>query len=164
MFEAVVNNKKYKIDRQDGSFLIDGNQYPLDILKTSGNTFHILNGHASYNATLLELDTQNKMARVEVNNKVYEVFLKDRMDILLAEMGIENQSAISKNDIKSPMPGLILDISVKEGMEVKKGDPLLILEAMKMENVIKSPGDGKISAIHVSVGQSVEKNHTMIVF
>lgn len=164
MFEATVNNKKLKIAHQDGRFYIDGNERPLDIVKTSKNTLHVLSDHTSYNVTVMELDANNKTARVKVNNHIYEVSLKDRMDILLAEMGIEGQASVSKNDIKSPMPGLILDIAVKQGMEVKKGDPLLVLEAMKMENVIKSPGDGKISAIHVSVGQSVEKNHTMIVF
>jgi biotin carboxyl carrier protein len=62
------------------------------------------------------------------------------------------------------MPGLILDIKVEPGQEVKKGDPILILEAMKMENIIKSPGDGVVSAVKVNVRQNVEKNQVLIVF
>ena len=62
------------------------------------------------------------------------------------------------------MPGLILDLKVAPGDLVKKGDVVLILEAMKMENSIKSPGDGVVKAVNVSLKQSVEKNQVLIQF
>ena len=62
------------------------------------------------------------------------------------------------------MPGLILEINIEEGQEVKENDPLLILEAMKMENVINSPRDGVIKSIAVSQGNTVEKNALLIEF
>ena len=73
------------------------------------------------------------------------------------------QSNVVK-EIKAPMPGSILNILVEAGQEVKAGDQLLILEAMKMENVIKSPGDGVVAKIHVDEKQSVEKNQVLISF
>ena len=84
------------------------------------------------------------------------------MDLLLEKLGIDNAATQGKNDVKAPMPGLILDVLVDIGDEVKKGTPLLILEAMKMENIIKSPGDGLVSDVLVKVGASVEKNHTLL--
>jgi biotin carboxyl carrier protein len=62
------------------------------------------------------------------------------------------------------MPGLILDIKVAPGDLVKKGDVVVILEAMKMENSIKSPGDGVVKDIKVALKQSVEKNQVLIQF
>jgi biotin carboxyl carrier protein len=62
------------------------------------------------------------------------------------------------------MPGLVHQILISEGQIVKKGDALLILEAMKMENVIKSPADGTATKIRVSKGQNVEKNQVLIQF
>lgn len=62
------------------------------------------------------------------------------------------------------MPGKITEIYVKEGQEVKKGDPLLILEAMKMENVIKANNSGKVLKINVKVGDTVEKGKMLIDF
>ena len=62
------------------------------------------------------------------------------------------------------MPGLIIKIWVNEGDEVKKGDALLILEAMKMENVIKSPRDGKVKKLNVQLKQAMEKNQVMLEF
>jgi biotin carboxyl carrier protein len=62
------------------------------------------------------------------------------------------------------MPGLILEINIKEGQEVKENDALLILEAMKMENVINSPRDGIIKTIAVNKGETVDKNVLLIAF
>jgi len=68
------------------------------------------------------------------------------------------------NKLDAPMPGNILDVLVSKGDKVAKGDPLLILEAMKMENVIKAPTDVTIQKINVLVGDNVEKNQTLIEF
>ena len=62
------------------------------------------------------------------------------------------------------MPGLVLDIRVVEGDAVKKGDPILVLEAMKMENIIKSPTDGIVKKINVKKGVAVEKSQVLIHF
>jgi biotin carboxyl carrier protein len=77
---------------------------------------------------------------------------------------MNNLNSQAAKEIKAPMPGLIFDIKVKEGDEVKKGDAVLILEAMKMENILKSPGDGTVKSIKIKKGQSVEKNQVLIQF
>ena len=58
--------------------------------------------------------------------------------------------------IKAPMPGNILDVKVTAGQSVKKGDVLVILEAMKMENEIHAPCDGKVTGVNVGKGDTVE--------
>lgn len=90
--------------------------------------------------------------------------LKDKNDMLLEKLGMNVASLSALKDIKAPMPGLILDLKVKEGDEVKKGDVVLILEAMKMENIIKAPGDGKVKSVKVNLKDSVEKNQVLIQF
>jgi len=60
------------------------------------------------------------------------------------------------------MPGFILDINIKEGQEVKEGDTLLILEAMKMENAITSPNKGVVKSVNIKKGETVEKGQLMI--
>lgn len=71
--------------------------------------------------------------------------------------------AASKSGIKSPLPGVILDIKVKEGDTVKRGQTLLVLEAMKMENDIKSDRDGKVTSIKVSKGESILEGTDLII-
>ncbi len=65
--------------------------------------------------------------------------------------------------ITAPMPGTILSVNVKDGQTVKKGDVLMILEAMKMENEITAPVDGKVSSVSVSKGTAVESGALLCV-
>jgi biotin carboxyl carrier protein len=67
------------------------------------------------------------------------------------------------SEIKSPMPGLILKLKKKTGDEVEAGEPVLILEAMKMENELRSPSKGKIREILVKEGIAVEKGAVLFI-
>lgn len=77
-------------------------------------------------------------------------------------MSANKQPALDQ--IKAPMPGLILQVMVAAGEEVKAGQPLVILEAMKMENVIKSPRDGRVRELKAIKGNTVEKGAVLIQF
>jgi biotin carboxyl carrier protein len=79
-------------------------------------------------------------------------------------MGLQGKSSAKINQLKAPMPGLIVDVRVAVGQKVSKGENLLVLEAMKMENIIKSPTEGTIKAIKVQKGENVEKNKILIEF
>lgn len=81
----------------------------------------------------------------------------------LVDVG-EEESKSSSNLIKSSMPGVIVKMNVKVGDQVKKGDVILILEAMKMENMIKSQKDGKVSELLVKEAQFVEGGQTLLRF
>jgi len=63
--------------------------------------------------------------------------------------------------VRSPMPGKIVSVSVAVGASVTKGQPILVLESMKMENTIASPIDGTVSAVHVAAGDAVQHGQTM---
>jgi Acetyl/propionyl-CoA carboxylase, alpha subunit len=65
-------------------------------------------------------------------------------------------------DVAAPMPGTVLKVKVAAGDEVKKGQVLLILEAMKMENEIVAPADGKVTALNVEAGKSVTAGEIMV--
>ena len=67
-----------------------------------------------------------------------------------------------KRQVKAPMPGTILKVNVQNGGLVKKGDVLVVLEAMKMENDIQAPADGTVSAVHVTAGTSVDTDEMCI--
>ncbi|TYB72647.1 biotin/lipoyl-binding protein [Bizionia gelidisalsuginis] len=136
----------------------------LDALKTADNTFHILENNTSFKAQILASDFNKKSYKVEINDTTYAVQINDELDDLIKEMGFEIGASKTINDIKAPMPGLILSLNVSEGQEVKENDPLLILEAMKMENVFNSPRDGIIKSIAVKTGDAVEKNQLLIEF
>lgn len=136
----------------------------LDVQKTGGNTFHILNNNKPYHIEVLDSNFLEKTYTVQVNSATYKVVISDSLDLLIKDMGFALSSTKNISTIEAPMPGLILDINVSVGQEVKEDDPLVILEAMKMENVITSPRDGVIKAISVSKGEAVDKKHILVEF
>jgi biotin carboxyl carrier protein len=85
-------------------------------------------------------------------------------EVVKADLGMDKLAAVGVQEVKAPMPGMVLNIIVSTGDEVKKGDALLVLEAMKMENIIKSPRDGKVKTVKAIKGTAVEKNQSLIVF
>ncbi|WP_179335028.1 acetyl-CoA carboxylase biotin carboxyl carrier protein subunit [Winogradskyella costae] len=136
----------------------------LDAVETANNKYHILQDHTPINAEIITSDFNQKLYTIKVNNNTYEVDIYDALDQQIEALGFEIGASKQVNDIKAPMPGLILEINIKEGQQVKENDVLLILEAMKMENVINSPREGVIKSIQVKQGQTVDKNMLLIEF
>ena len=136
----------------------------LDAVRAELNQFHILHENTSFKASIVEADFNQKKYTVLVNGNTYTVVISNPLDILIKEMGFETGLAKQVNAIKAPMPGLILEISVVVGQEVKENDNLIILGAMKMENSFLSPRDGVIKTISVAVGDAVDKGQLLIEF
>lgn len=134
------------------------------IIPTGTGEFHLLHNNQSYNFLIIKADFAEKKLVVKVNGKKFNVEVKDKFDELLHTLGMDNVASKKVNDIKAPMPGMVLNILVGEGQAVKKGDSLLVLEAMKMENILKSPADGIIKKVVATKGTAVEKNQLLIQF
>ena len=106
-----------------------------------------------------------KAYRVNVNGNTYEITLEviDKSEIKAQAPKAEAQAApavapaaAGSNAVSAPMPGTILKVNVTNGQTVKKGDVLMILEAMKMENEIMAPCDATVASVNVIQGASVE--------
>jgi biotin carboxyl carrier protein len=164
MYTATVNNTSYKIEKEGKDVIVNGEKLQLDTAQAGASSFHILRNNVSYNVDVLRVNKEEKTALIRVNGNKYEVKIADKFDELLKNLGMDSMASKKVNNIKAPMPGLVLNIIAKEGDTVKKGDPLLVLEAMKMENILKSPADGIVKRIAVNKGMAVEKNQLLIEF
>ncbi len=164
MYKATVNKKIFEIDKHDQSITVNGSSFQWDINKVSEGYFHILFENRSYRAEIVHTDVASKTITFKINGRKYSVELKDKFDLLLEKMGMNQKSTHKVNSIKAPMPGLIIDLKINAGDVVKEGDALLILEAMKMENILKSPGEGVIKNVKVKKGENVEKGQVLIEF
>lgn len=139
---------------------IDADQ--LDLLKLTSSKFHVIHNNKSFDIKLEKSNFYHKEYHIKVNANTYNVNISNQLDQLITKMGFSIGTAKKANDIKAPMPGLILSINIKEGQEVTEGETLLILEAMKMENSISAPKDGVIKMISVKKGDTVEKGELLI--
>ena len=153
-FKASVNQGEYTLE--------DLHSEALDIIPVGDNKVHIIYEQTNFHATVIDSDFENKSFRFKINGSIYHVELADQYDQLIDRLGLHVQSQMIVKDIKAPMPGMVLEINVKAGQSVEKGDPLLILEAMKMENVIKAPSAGVIAVVHALQGKPVDKNQVLI--
>ena len=133
--------------------------------KINGNLYNVVIG-----------DIEENIAHVEVNGTHYTVEMEKKPKAASAPKPVVRPAAKpaaapvakpaaggAKSGVKSPLPGVILDIKVNVGDEVKKGQTLIILEAMKMENSINADKDGKIAAINVSKGESVLEGTDLVI-
>jgi biotin carboxyl carrier protein len=133
-----------------------------DIIQISRREYNLVKDDRSVNATVVEADCTSKKCRVEVEGENFDVEIKEPLDIKLDEMGFNKKASQKISEIKAPMPGLVLEISVSEGQQVSEGDKLLILVAMKMENSIKIGVGATIKRIAVVAGQAVDKGQLLV--
>lgn len=148
-------------DGEGYTVVVDGATRKVSMEKVGPNRSHIL------------VDALSQEVDLKKGNGLWSAFIDgyqhsvEVVDFHLAELkkaaGVSHAASMTK-ELKAPMPGLTLKLSVTEGQAVKKGDTLIILEAMKMENLIRATGEGTVKKIHVSPGMSVEKGQTLIEF
>ena len=128
-----------------------------------------------YHVEIGDISEETNVANVKVNGEAYEVSLEkteepEKKVVLgkpvaeeVAEASAAAANVNTANAIKAPLPGTITAINVNVGDEVKAGDAVLVLEAMKMANNIEAEKDGRVTAICVKVGQSVMEDEPLFV-
>lgn len=156
-------SEAYSVNFKDGLLTINGENIAMDSIRISENKYHIIYHNKSVTIELVQSANGKKELDMVVNGVVQKAVITDEYDALLAKLGLDKLNQVKVNQIKAPMPGLVISIRVKEGDSVKKGDTILVLEAMKMENVIKAPVDTTILKINVTEKVAVEKNQVLVV-
>jgi biotin carboxyl carrier protein len=139
--------------------IISGN-----LIKINDYQFHLIHNNTSYNVDVMRVNHEEKTMTIKINSVTFDLALKDKYDELLHSLGMDSQASKKVAEVRAPMPGMVLNLLVEEGAVVKKGDALIVLEAMKMENILKSPSDGTIKKITAIKGKAVEKNEILIQF
>ena len=165
MWKVIINvQQAFEVETKNETTTLNGQPFAWDLVALDNGHFHIIKDDRSFNAEVVEANYADKSFKIKVNETIYNVAAKDRFDLLLEQMGINNSTKNKVNNLKAPMPGLIWDIKVQVGDVVKAGDVVLVLVAMKMENALKSSGDGVVKSIKVNKGDSVDKNQVLIEF
>ena len=101
---------------------------------------------------------------VKLNHRVFDIKKSGPLDALIANLGMDVPKVRKLKQLKAPMPGRVVSLSIEVGQEINVGDPLLTLEAMKMENVLKAEGTGKVKEIRTNASDVVEKGAVLIEF
>jgi pyruvate carboxylase subunit B len=133
--------------------MVDGEPWAVD-LETIDGGFHysLLVGAGSYEVFVERCED---VCFVTLEGQRYQVQVKEDRPQRAGEKAPEALEEAGETDVTSPMPGVVVAVLVQEGQEIRTGEGLVILEAMKMENEIRSPRNGVIRQVSVAPGQSV---------
>ena len=141
-------------------FKINNKEYDLKLLKSSGSNFEFILGNSFYQVKILHsegtkysVDVDGITLEVKKHSKLTEIIEKSRSKSLI------NQ----ENNVSSQIPGRVVKISVSQGSGVKKGDPIMILESMKMQVAIKAHKDGTMKEIKAKEGSIIARNDVVAV-
>ncbi len=161
MYKAIVNNDhQFEIDGKK----VNGSDVDIDMQLLPDGKYHLLLNNQSMTAEVVSINRNSKTVELSIDQQSFSVVVEDDFDLLLSKMGMDKSAAQVVKEIKSPMPGLVLDILVKSGDTVEEGQTLMVLEAMKMENVIAAPSSATVSEVLVKKQEKVDKNQILIKF
>lgn len=158
---TTVNDQEYTIEiDQEGWIMVDDQEYQVDFHQLSeGGILSLLLDNHSLEAIVEERD---QSWEVLIQGELYTVKVQDERAYRLAKARGIASEVTGEANVKSPMPGLIIDVPVTEGQKIEKGQQVIILESMKMENELRAPRDGTIKRIWVTKGATVEKNEVLV--
>jgi biotin carboxyl carrier protein len=163
MYNIQINEgKALSLALAEGKINVNGSDIQWDIQILPNGSFSIIANNKSFVAFLESVDRAKKTMALRIENNIYNIKIQEPIDLLLSKMGLDISKTQKVDPIKAPMPGLVLKIMVAEGQTIKKGEPVLILEAMKMENVFKAAADATVKAVKINAGQAVEKGEVLI--
>jgi biotin carboxyl carrier protein len=160
-FVVSLNGSKYNVKILSNSELIlDDKKYSFELITIGNNSYFL-----KLDNVIFELTSQNlksDLFRVLLKGYNFDVIVRTALQEKAVKL-LENSEVFKHHhqEIKAPMPGLILKIRKKVGDKVEQGESVIILEAMKMENDIKAPASGVIENISISEGSPVEKGITL---
>jgi biotin carboxyl carrier protein len=160
-YVTTIDGQDFEIEVVDERHIRIGERLlEADFQSVSGQpVFSLILGGKSHEAFVY----QNEEAwEVLIHGQQYQVKVEDERERRLKSSTGGGGVAGGEFQLKAPMPGLVVAVTVNEGQEVKKGQVLLILESMKMQNELKSPRDGIVGRVRVSAGESVEQKQTLL--
>jgi biotin carboxyl carrier protein len=162
MLHITVNEKKtYQILPGEEQTLVNGIETTPDIRQLPNGIISIIHNGKSYSAIVESTNAENKEVTLNIGGQIYKMGITEPIDILLSNLGMDTRSKKSE-PVRAPMPGMVLKILVTDGQVVKKGEPMMILEAMKMENILKAAADCVVKTVRAAERTAVEKGAILI--
>lgn len=155
-YYATIDNQTYEVCIEGEDITIDGEAVEADMQHlTYGNLYSLLLNHASHEIEVEANPRERGEYGVLIEGARYAVKVQDERTRRLVPAERRAQAAAGETTIRAPIPGLVVKVLVAPGQQVAEGQPLLILEAMKMENDLRAPHAGTVHEIRVEPGAQV---------
>ncbi len=156
-----LGNRDYAVVLNGGTVDVNGQIVHLDDVTSDGTGGLVIRSGSRVLRAVLEAEEDQGL--VAFNGRELDLSFETERHRLLKKFASAAHTGHSHADLKASMPGLVVRVIAEAGSAVKKGEPVLILEAMKMENEMRAPIDGAVRSIRVKPGQAVEKGELLMV-
>lgn len=154
-----VDNQVFRVDvlkdQKGYTAFLNGDKMRVEVAREEGNGLTLIVNNRAF---VIVLESED---RIRVNSETYSVTVMDEQIQKLIKASPEKFHK-KEMAVKAVMPGLVIDVTVKEGDSVKAGDALLVVEAMKMQNEVKTPREGVVKKILVQKGKTVNSGDTLV--
>ncbi|MEX0904818.1 MAG: acetyl-CoA carboxylase biotin carboxyl carrier protein subunit [Balneolaceae bacterium] len=161
-FETTIQDQVFnvEIDSEGSGVQVNGNSFSYELMFQENGRVLFRTGTKLYKIDNISVD--NQKVSFSLNGRFTEAVVKNEQELLLEKLGFKTGLASQEGRLHAPMPGKILELLVQEGDSVEAGQPVIILEAMKMENELKAPIQGKVATLQISQNDNVEKNQPLL--
>lgn len=159
-YRALIAGAALDLTLNDRTGRIDGSERPIDLQPAGPDTYSLLVAGRSYTFHVERLE--GGRCRVTTGGRSVDVVVRSERDLLIDDLGLPSSRPSGAQEVRAPMPGLVVSILTSVGVTVEAGAGLLVLEAMKMENELRAPAAARVRAIHVQPGDAVAKNVLLI--
>lgn len=156
-----IDERQYEIEiNADDEITVDGERLSADFQSVANQPIYslILDGE-SYEASVRITPTG---VQVLLKGQLFDASVEDERQRRIRQSTSSQTVKSGDYHLRAPMPGLVIDIPVKEGQEIEVGQNLVILESMKMQNELKAPREGTVSRVLIKPGDSIEHNQIMM--
>lgn len=159
-YHVRVGNENFSVTNANveaGTAKVNGNSVKVDLRRVRGELYHFW-----YDGEVFAVQFDHGKGEVTIGPHTFAIHIEDERSAAIKKLHQGAQTDTGIISLKAPMPGLIVRLEVQPGSLVKKGQSLVVIEAMKMENEIKSPQTATVTAILVAAGTAVEKGAALL--
>jgi acetyl/propionyl-CoA carboxylase alpha subunit len=161
IYHVTIGGRAFEVEMGPDGIAVDGKPVDAALYHADGSPVHALHiDHATYR--VLSRRLVKGRWKLGMRGSVLEADVIDERTKAIRDMAGAGAGPAGPRPVVAPMPGLVLRIEVREGDEVREGQGVAIVEAMKMENELRAVAPGRVTRILVKEGQAVEKDQILV--
>lgn len=157
-----VNGERLEVELAEGAAIVDGQRYEVALSEVPGTPVRLLRANGTTYRALARRDGSRGRYVLAMEGWRYAVEALDERMRAIRDLTRASAAAAGPAPLVAPMPGLIVRVAVEPGQQVKAGEGLVVMEAMKMENELRAPADGTVTRVLVQPGAAVEKGAVLV--
>lgn len=157
-----VAGRRLEVEIDGSRVLVDGAEIEATLDGVEGSPVRLLRMDGAIHRVLSRRDGARGNYQLDLDGQPFHVEALDERTRAIRDLTAANQAAAGPAPLLAPMPGLVVRIMVAVGDAVSAGQPLVVVEAMKMENELRAAGDARVTAIRAEAGTAVEKGATLV--